>query len=483
MPLTSEGLTIKRFPEIKQQLDENLKANYVDPLDISENSVIGNLHVNFATSIAEVFEFGQGIWDAQNLYNAEGEGLDNIALQVGITRNQATRSVSTSVQFTGLDGTAIPKDSRIVSVRGDEFYTDRDFVISSTLCLETRVYIAVLVSGENYGIRLDDVDYFYAAGVTPTYLEILNGLKDELLVDGSVTPTVVVDPDSEELSYLHIDKVVKTSTMSVTGSSYLYYDYVVTPSSVRSVEFGQVAGDAFAVNSILTGVSGWYGVVNPEDFILGASLEDDIDLRKRIFDDFSTVGAGTVDSIGTNVKRVPDVADAVVIENTSAVEVDGIPPKSYEVVVYEGIPEPIAQSLWSTKPAGIYMEGDVSVQIKDFNGYDQVVRFSRPTEKYIFINVQYSVYNEEDFPAGTIDQAKLAMLVFGDNNHSIDDDVIAKRFLGPLYTATTGFGNIEIEVGTSTDPNIAPSTFSDEIPVSLREVATFATNRMTFTPI
>ena len=486
MSFDNTGLTPKRYQEIVEELNTQLKALAGSEIDTTENSLIGHMHSNLSLAFAQLWELAQDVYEARDLYNAEGASLENLARIVGITREPTTQTRGIAF-FTGLDGTTINEGSRITSVRGDEFEVEDTFTIRAASCVETRVYVAILQNSTEYRITVDDATYIYTSDADATYTEVLNGLDTVMAVDGSVTTSVVIDAQNEADSYLLVVRDDNTSTSSINATSYLTFDYVVTPANINSINYGAVPGDALAINSISSGVTGWYAVSNPSDLTLGGNEETDTELRTRVITDYSTVGSSTVDSIGSAVKAVTGVVALTVRENTGVTtDGDGVPPKSYEVIVHEGQDQDIAEVLWQTKPAGIYLHGDTQVTVQDFNGYDQVVRFTRPEERYIFIDVRYTPYTEEDLPSGAEDNAKLAMLQYADDNLSIDDDIIAKRFLGSIYSASTGFGDITIQVASSNNPLVVPNYPADYVDVeaiSNSQISSFATDRMTFTQV
>lgn len=485
MALDSTGLTIKRFPTIVEEMNSEIKSRLGNNVDTSENSLLGHFHSNLALKLSELWELSQSMYDAGNLYNAEGEGLDNLALQVGVVRKPSTQSEG-YVYFEGANGVAIPADTRVATERGDQFYNKYDSLISSKRCVRSRVYINLIVDTVEYKVNMDGIDYTFTSGVAATAQEILEGLQTQLDLSGLVTTTFVLDDNSPEESYLVIDKDDKDTEMTLTGISYLTFDYNVTPIQVFSVNYGAVIGDALSINTILTSITDWYSVYNPSDFTLGTSTESDNELRQRILTEFNAVGSGTVDAITTTILRLDGVDDVIVKENSGdTIDGEGIPAKSYEVVVNGGLDQDIADAVWETKPAGIYTHGTELATVTDINGYQQTVRFSRASIKYVTLRVQYEVYNEESFPAGAIDAAKDAILLEAANTLSMDDDVIAKRFLGAIYGSATGFGNIVIEAAYKDNPNdvVVGGDYQDTLTISDREVASFATTRMIFQTI
>lgn len=486
MALDSTGFTPKRYPEIITELNNTLKTLSAADVDTSENSFIGHLHSNFALALNQLWELAQNVYSSTDIYNAEGASLDNLALLFGIVREQASRTNGTAF-FVGRDGTNIPAGARVASIKGDQFEVVNQFAISSLDCVELRVKPEIVLGDTDYILIVDDVTYTVSSDSSATSEEIIDDLDLALQADGSITTTKVIDSQDDTKSYLLISRDDKSSTMSITGSTYFSYDNVISPSEVRAIEYGRIAGEAYAVKKILSGVTGWYNVYNPNDLTSGKIVQTDAQLRNSIYTAFKTVGSGTYDSIGAKVKSVEGV-DTVYIRENNTITTDGnsVPPLSYEVIVNGGLDKEVASAIWQTKPIAKQTHGNESVTIKDFNGFNQTVKFTRPTEKYIFIDVRYSPYTEELLPNGAIDNAKEAIKAYADNNLTINTDVIAKRFLGSIYNASTGFGDITVKVASSVSPQTIPSypaDYTDVIEISDAEITSFSVTRMNFTEV
>lgn len=486
MGLDANGFTPKRYPEIIEELNSTLRSKVGTSIDTTANSLFGHMHSNFALAIAQLWDLAQDVYSSNDLLAAEGRSLENLALYNGLLKEPAKKTKGIA-HFTGRDGTAIPVSSKILSVRGDEFTTDRAFSISALSCVELRVYPTIVQDSTNYTIIVDDAAYPFTTGVAATEEEIIDEIESKLAVDGSVTTTKVIHPTDASLSYILITKDDQSSTMAIRATSYLSFDHVITPSTISSVKFGSVPGDALAVNSISSGVAGWYSVVNPSDLTLGDVAESDTELRVRLLNSFQTTGSATYDSIGAAIRAVEGVEAVFIRENsTSSTDSDGVPPYSFETIVFGGLDQTIAETLWSVKPISKKAHGTTTVTIKDFNGYNKQVSFTRPVEKYVFIDVRYSPYTEEEMPATAIDSAKAAMLRYAADNISIDTDIIANRFMGSIYGASAGFGDITILVAATASPSTIPSypaEYSEVVTVSDSEIASFALDRMTFTQV
>ena len=257
MSFDSTGLTPKRYAEIVEELNTQLRALVGPEVDTAENSLIGNMHSNFSLALSQLWELAQDVYDAGDLYNAEGTSLENLARIVGISRNPTTQTRGTAF-FTGADGTTIGSGSRVTSVRGDEFQVESTFNIRSDSCVQAKLYVAIVQNSTDYRVSIDDVVYSYTSDADATITKILTNLESVTAVDGSVTTKAVIDAQDESNSYLLIERDDNTSTSSLSATFYLVFDDVVTPAIIHSTNYGAVPGDALSINSISTGVTGWY---------------------------------------------------------------------------------------------------------------------------------------------------------------------------------------------------------------------------------
>jgi uncharacterized phage protein gp47/JayE len=136
---------------------------------------------------------------------------------------------------------------------------------------------------------------------------------------------------------------------------------------------------------IATPVPGWNSVTNPADGVPGANVETDAELRARRL----------VFSEGSALERDERVKKLFVLENvTDTVDSNGLPPHSFEAIVYDGTDTgtvlddaTIAALVWRDKPAGIATHGDTTETTPDANGDLQTVRFSRPTVLRLYVEV------------------------------------------------------------------------------------------------
>lgn len=133
-------------------------------------------------------------------------------------------------------------------------------------------------------------------------------------------------------------------------------------------------------------------VINAEKVEGGREKETDAEARARANITVEGIGNTTVNSIRSELLKLPNVRAARVIENTS-METDtfGTPAKSVQSFVLGGIDEEIGQTILDTKAGGIQAYGTTLVTIKDISGEEQFIGFTRATEINLFARVIASV--------------------------------------------------------------------------------------------
>lgn len=94
--------------------------------------------------------------------------------------------------------------------------------------------------------------------------------------------------------------------------------------------------------------------------------------------------------------KIADLDDVTLVYNiinyTNATDVNGLPPKSYAVVIEGGEPTDIAPILWSSQPTGIEPVGTDTLQTVDNQGFCRDVKYSKVVKVDISIALTVSVF-------------------------------------------------------------------------------------------
>jgi uncharacterized phage protein gp47/JayE len=233
------------------------------------------------------------------------------------------------------------------------------------------------------------------------------------------------------------------------------------------------------LDTIPVAVTGWTSVYNYTAGTPGSNLETDAELRARRAAAVRVIQArGTDPSIRAHLLQdVEGVTAAQVVSNRSMVtDAAGRPPKCFECLVAGGSDEDVAMCIWQNQPAGIQPYGNTSVEITDDSGDSQVISFSRPQAKYLWVKVTYSLYTEESAPTDA--EIRAAIMQWSQAEYQMGTDVIPTRVLQGLYSGTTGIGTASIQVAVTDTAEGTPSYGTSVIPIAPSDYAVLATSRI-----
>lgn len=121
--LTATGFLPKTYAVIKAELEDAFRAVFGQSIDVSAQSVFGQLIAIFAEREAEVWDACQEVYSAFNPDEATGAALDSVAALTGTIRERAAYSTVT-LTLTGTPGATVPAGSEVsVAVTGVKFVT------------------------------------------------------------------------------------------------------------------------------------------------------------------------------------------------------------------------------------------------------------------------------------------------------------------------------------------------------------------------
>ena len=229
----------------------------------------------------------------------------------------------------------------------------------------------------------------------------------------------------------------------------------------QAEDIGVVQAPAGTLTVIETPVSGWDTITNALDADVGLEIETDTELRFRRLQSLQIAGAATVEAIRARILQdVDQVSDVFVFENTSdIVDVNGLPPHSFESVVGGGDEQEIADKIWLVKAAGIATFGDITKIVADSQGFNHSIKFSRATEIKVWMLVQISV--DTEFDVGTKQKEKITVTAEDNTTY----DVVIN---GNTFTHVSGIGETDIQIAASLEAAINTGTY---VPVTADDSA------------
>lgn len=244
---------------------------------------------------------------------------------------------------------------------------------------------------------------------------------------------------------------------------------------------GPVVANAGTLTQITTAVAGWNSTTNALDAEIGHNIESDAGYRLNQVAELAAPGSCTVDSIRADLLRVVGVLQAFVFENTTmSTDVDGVPAKAYECVIYDG-PSPaaantaIAQVVWDNKPAGIETHGSTTANATDSQGVVRAVKFSRGTPVPVYMSYTLST-DPLKFPADGALQVKNAVVAKGLSYLFLGTDVVALVFRAVALQVEGVIDVTSFTLGTAPSP-----VGTANLVIASRSIAVLDTSRITVT--
>ena len=483
--LTSNGFERKKLSDIKLSIESKLQSAF-GPINIQPDSVFGQIIGILSEAISEVWEAAENVYNSQYPESAEGFSLDNVADLVGITRLSETKSSSVII-MEGTEGTVIPSETIFKQeITSFLFETDVPVTISRLNSLKEVISVNTIpsVGDITYTITLKKgsgaaVPFSTIKSIGDAENDILEALK--ILIDADSNYTASHDTVSETLTIIVSD--LETSC-EITVTSELTIDEIWTPATVSALEEGDKDVPINSITIIETPVSGLNQVDNITQGTPGRDTETDLELRIRRRQSLRISGSASVPAIeAILLQEVENVTSVTVIDNrTDFVDGDGRPPHSFEAIVTGGTDQDILDKLWSVKAAGIQTYGNTSGFVTDSQGDLQALYFSRPTPKYVHIELTITLNTEEEFPSTGVQGIKDAIVEYGESLKA-GDDLIVQRFFTPIYTIP---GILDITIyqhDVTTNPGDIPSYVTTNISIASNEIAMFDESRISVTVV
>lgn len=434
--LLPTGFVPKPYEQVLADVQADLRASFGESIDLSPQSAFGQIAAIFAERISEVWDAAQAVYQSFVPDAATGAALDALAALTGTLRLAAEPS-TVSIIATGTPGTVLTAGRQAsLSSTLKRFQTlAAAEIVAATAWVGSTAYTAGAIRTNTSRIYLCTTGGTSAGSGGPT-------TTATSITDGTVTWRYI----GEGTGYVEVES--------------------------ECTETGPVPAAAYGIDTIETPVSGWSSVSNLLDAVEGRDVETDAELRLRREEDLQATGGGSVEQIREAVSAVEDVEEVTVYENNTDATVDGIPPHAVEALVLGGAAADIRDALFGAVAAGIATHGSTSGTVVDSMGISHTVKFSRPTEVPIYIDVELTK-DADTYPSDGDAQVKAALVAYGDTFRT-GWDVRSSALLARVFEVPGVLDVTVLDIGTA--PNPSSST---TITTTARELATFDTSRIT----
>ena len=270
------------------------------------------------------------------------------------------------------------------------------------------------------------------------------------------------------------------ASVASTGEVFVTLAEVTIPAggsetvAMQSEDTGAIEAAAGTLTVIDTPIFGWTATTNAADATAGRDEETDAELRVRRTLSTQALGQNLVDSLFGQLLNIDGVEDALVVSNGTDGVVDGIPAHKFLTSILGGDDDEIAEAIWNNTPQGIASYGATTVVHTDDQGFDQDVKFTRPSEVDIYFKVDITV-NTSEFPGSGSDDIKAAIAAYGLANFKIADDVIRSEFYTPINTAP-GILTIDLRIGLGASPTGTANITIDNDEISRYDITQVEVN-------
>jgi len=378
---TTERSVIRFFDDFEQSDTLNSYEGDVSDASIVSNNVYNGLG---ALELAAV--------DDAHIYNPNHSVKRGSSWSVYVRPETGTAPTATWAIQTLQDHYQVVVDEGAGNIRLEEVSGGTVTTLDSTTASVPTSYVRV------------DITWTITGGCTAT------------VVDESTDPSTTVGEvtTSNNLTYISGPIGFKSSD-SAGVKQFDYASMRSTSSNIRAISSGPVGNvGTNAITALPTNIAGVQSTTNQYPtgdtsyintegirFVSGEDAETDTELRERAQESVSAGGAGTADALlGELINNVEGVTSVSIYENKTDSDntgSGGLPPFSFEAVVYGGDELDIAEAIYDTKAvtatdySGVRGTSVSRTVVSDVNEQQFDIEFSRPFELDIDITADLIV--------------------------------------------------------------------------------------------
>lgn len=452
--LSDSGFLVKRLPDIltdHRQRATELFQDQVPPgdvVDTSDSSALGRLIALDSPGDADLWEVAQMVYSAFDPNSSTGIALDNLVSLGGISRIPESKTTA-DVYFEGDVNTTIsPGLVFRSSTTGVNYSTKSDVPLAPTQGIGIGIALKSVDVDNSYTIsyRANSLSPYInitvASGSNPTIESIYTALELQ------ISTTHLSLTTYRKNGRLFIKSAVDLVSFDFACSDNILIQKAINSGVAVAAVFGPFAQPVGTIDTIVTPILGWDSVTNPISAVAGRLRETDEELRLRFRNTKFERSTNIIESLYSALFSVIGVNNVVIYENdTNVVDVNNLPPHSFLVLIDGGLPSDIGNAIWKNRPTGITSVGNSTVTIIDKFGYTREIKYSRPAEVPVYIQIKLTT--NSIFPSDGQEQIRNALITYI-NSLTINDDVVYSRLYTPI-NSIPGHQVDSLEIGTALD--------------------------------
>ena len=456
--VTPHGVVIKRLDTILDELHADLSKDWGVNTRLNPKSLLNVQLTAFGDKLAELWEFGEQIYNAMYPYSAEGAALDNAIQFGGITRDEA-RPAFYPVHAECVEGATIPRGSKIRTNTNPaiDFLAAYDAHVNRNAFNAAKVRVAVVQPGFIYTVALDGSLYSYTSGQADTAAAISAGLAEAIDNDGFGV--------SVEGSLLVIVSLKANQAHEMVLSGNLTTESVTGIVNYASEADGDIALPNGTITEIVTAVPGLISVVNLLPRVPGRLTETDAEVRRSYADKIFSRSNRMIESIKSAIMgEVPGVRAVAGYQNDKHYQDEyGRWPNCVEMVVDGGNELEVALRIFDKKTDGIQAFGSVEVVVLGDEGEPITIRFNRPEYVYIWYKIAVTHSHTEPLPPNYVEAIQSIVLEEMDKIEPGKPVIPQKMIEHRIYATIPGIGFVQTSTFSAVDPNEQPDEYATGI--------------------
>ncbi len=409
MPATPAGYAVQRYEDRRVDLVARWQTAYGPNANTASDTVDGLLIDIICRMAQYADEQGFSAYSSHFFHTAKGLNLDLILAGLFGTKRRQDRGSVAEVTMFGAPGTPIFEGALVsTSDRGDVFR------LLSTTTIETKSRAVFVYSASaaltTTSLKVNGVEYSPLAPISGTGVEVAEHAKSIMTIpDGNWETVFDVFEDVNGNGVVIVDMTAPWAIEANSSQAESAAWYGVS-ALVESEDVGAINGEALTITRINTPVGGWEGVVNLEPATLGGLEDTDAEYRVQHLLKLGQPAYATPMGLQAQLYALKGVEIVRPYFNFTGENPDafGRPSHSWEYVVEGGSVEDIAKTGWLSHTTGTQSWGNITTIIIDSrDNSPRVIRFSRPTKRYVWIDVD--ITPGEGFPTTPVRDIELAV--------------------------------------------------------------------------
>lgn len=450
--VTPNGVLVKRLDTIIDEIHSDLSDGWNVNTRLNPKSFLNVQVTSFADKIAQLWEFGAGIYYAMYPSSAEGINLD-FAAQYGGTRREQAQRTFYPIHCECLDGTVVHAGTVVASVSNPvvNFVAGVSKEVSRSSFNKVKIRALTVQPGMVYTVAIDGSIYSYTS-LAANEEEILQGLSSVI--------------QSERFTAIAADFRLIVESVNIQTSHTLILSENFTTETVTGIvsfsseEFGEVILPDGTITQIVTAIPGFKSCVNLCGYISGRLRETDPEFRQSYIKKIFGLSTRMVDSIKSEILlNCQGIKSVSGYENdTPEYDSEGRPPHSIEMVVDGGNESEIAYQILITKAGGIVPYGSVEVEVPGKEGEILIVRFNRPTYVYIWFRAVITMSDTESLPPDYAEIIRASILEQMDCIEA-GENVTPQKLGSDMHKLVIGMDYIEILAFSSESESDIPTVY------------------------